>query len=131
MDSQQTIHVHLQIGPDFGSGFADFWNREQHAAGSPSDVAVTAEFRQAKKPLGGLGLAVPPEVVIAFLKGFVTASGAGLGALLWKKLQEYFGRQPSPPPASQTIVIVLPEHRIETTVDLLLTSPPPDQLTRL
>ena len=85
----------------------------------------------AKSPLGGLGLAVPPEVVIAFLKGLATASGTGLGALLWKKLQEYFSRQPPPLPASQTIVIVLPERRVETSVDELMTSLPPDELTRL
>jgi hypothetical protein len=69
--------------------------------------------------------------VIAFLKGAATASGAGLGAVLWKKLQEFFTRQPAPAPLSQTIVIVLAERRVETSVDRLLTSPPPDELTRL
>ena len=131
MDSQETIHVQLQIGSDLGSRFADFWNAERDAGGLPAGLVGTAEFRQAERPLGGLGLAVPPEVVIAFLKGLATASGAGVGALLWKKLQEYFSRQPPPEPSSQTIVIVLPERRIETTVELLLSSAPPDELKRL
>lgn len=131
MERQETIHVRLQIGSDDGSRFAEFWNDEHHAGNLPEGVAGPAEFRKAKRPLGGLGLAVPPEVIIAFLKGLATAAGSGLGALLWKKLQQYFSKQPAPQPASQIIVIVLPERRVEITVEQLLSSPPPNELTRL
>jgi hypothetical protein len=131
MEPQEAIHVHLHIGADHGSRFAEFWNGEHHAGNLPEGAAGTAEFRHAKRPLGGLGLAVPPEVVIAFLKGVGTAAGSGVGALLWKKLQEYFSSQPPPQPASQTIVIVLPERTVETTMEQLLSSPPPEELRRL
>jgi hypothetical protein len=131
MHPEEIIHVHLQIGSEDGSRFADFWNRERQEGSLPEGAAVAAEFRLAKRPMGGLGLAVPPEVVIAFLKGLATAAGSGFGALVWKKLQEYFSKQPPPRPDSQTIVIVLAGRRVETTVGRLLSSPPPDEMTRL
>lgn len=126
MQPEEIIHVHLQIGSHDGSRFAEFWNSERHQEGA----AGAAEFRQAKRPMGGLGLAVPPEVVIAFLKGLATAAGSGVGALVWKKLQEYFSKQPPSQPDSQIIVILLPGRRVETTVGRLLSSPPPDEMTR-
>ena len=130
MDPQDAVHVRLQIGAD-GSKFAEFWNDERVQGKVPADLVESAEFHTEKRPLGGLGLAVPPEVVIAFLKGLAAAAGSGIGALLWKKLQEYFSKEPPPQPASKTIVIVLPERNLETTVERLLSSPPPEELERL
>src|SRR5262245_20972940 len=80
MEPQETIHVRLQIGSGDGSRFAEFWNNERHAGNLPEDVAATAEFRQAKRPLGGLGLAVPPRSRDRLAEGLGNRCGVRSGS---------------------------------------------------
>src|SRR6516225_3253560 len=99
--------------------------QEQRAALSPPQLGLS--------PVGDVASAV--ENALAAYSGTAAApreyfDQTGSGSASLEKLQEYFSRQP-PPPASQTILIVLLERRVETSVDRLLTLPPPDELTRL
>jgi hypothetical protein len=102
------VEIHLQLGNSAGREFEKFWN-DEIAAGRMA-VDAKAEFRPAVRHPGGLGLTIPPEVIIAFIKGAAEAIGAGVGKLLWEKLKEFFQKpQPQPSLYPQNAKIVIGE----------------------
>jgi hypothetical protein len=100
----QKTEIHLQLGGSTNKEFELFWNEEVSKGRIPE--GLEAKFQTGKRPPGGLGLAAPPEVIIAFVIGFAGAIGAGVGSLLWRKLKEFFESRSSPSVPKNAVIII-------------------------
>jgi hypothetical protein len=102
------LEIRLRLGKETGEKFAAWWNEElSKQKDVPPDVnPQPAVFRPQQRVAGGLGLAIPPEVYLAFAKGVATGVGTGVGAFLWAKLKAFFQQEQSKPaPAKGDILL--------------------------
>jgi hypothetical protein len=86
----ETVKVRLRLGPDRTEEFAQFWNNEVEKDAALSASATSAVFRPSVTASGGLGLSVPPEILLGLLSGAAGALGKGAVELLWEKLKLFF-----------------------------------------
>lgn len=98
------LEIRLQLGEVAGKDFENFWNQEVAEGRIPPEM--NAQFFHAKRPVGGLALSIPPEVVIAFFTGLVGSLGTELGKLLWRKLKEFFEKKESSQLPRKVVILI-------------------------
>jgi hypothetical protein len=97
-DEHQTIRI--QVGKVVEK-LVDHWS-----ASTTVDECegVTVSYSLGSTPKGGLALAIPPEVVLAFAKDFAEEIGKAAGKLVWDRLRAFFLANPSDAPRQGKVI---------------------------
>ncbi|KPL04172.1 MAG: hypothetical protein AMJ73_04500 [candidate division Zixibacteria bacterium SM1_73] len=96
--------IKLQLGSKAGQEFAKFLEKEIKAGRISKEYQV--QFKTGGRAAGGLGLAIPPEVIIAFASGITGAMASEIGKTLWSKIREFLGKKQDIIPQTESVIIV-------------------------
>jgi hypothetical protein len=132
----QEVTIRLRLNDELTKELATYWEEEVTANRAPPGLQVA--YRPAARPRGGLGLTLPPELLltvspelwIEFAKEFVGgaggAIGAGLGGFLWAKIKEFLDHKS----LSGSVKLSINEERL-TLDPAALPNEPPTSLRKL
>jgi|GEM_PF-6815365 len=107
--------VRIQGNENFLRNFSEYLEKEQKK--DPRLTAISTEMKSSQKAPGGLGLAVPPELLLSFGTAVATAIGTSAGKLIWEKLKAFISSTPNT--SKETIVIQVEKQKVSINLNSL------------